>query len=110
REQGGALTVAFENLDADQQFQIYVTPYSGKQVTAERFRKDEPSGVRLQPTEILVDGARATMFFSSNSVMGDTREVWFIYPEQGRGVQQYLYEVTTYKELDTWLGQIMQTW
>ena len=22
----------------------------------------------------------------------------------------YLYEVTTYKELDTWLGSIMQAW
>jgi hypothetical protein len=35
--------------------------------------------------------------------MGDTREVWFI-----KG--GFLYEVTTYKQLDTWLAQILQTW
>lgn len=103
KEQGGALTVTFENLDADQQFQIYVAPYTDRQVSAKRFNQDEPSGVREQPTDVLVDGVRATMFFSSNAIMGDTREVWFI-----RG--GYLYEITTYKPLDTWLATIMQTW
>jgi hypothetical protein len=34
------------------------------------------------------------MFFGSNSAMGDTREIWFIHGG-------FLYEVTTYKELDT---------
>jgi hypothetical protein len=43
------------------------------------------------------------MFFSQNPVMGETREVWFI--KDG-----YLYEVTTYRELDSWLSQIMATW
>ena len=57
----------------------------------------------LQPTDVIVDGAHATMFFGNNAIMGDTREVWFI-----RG--GFLYEVTTYKELDTWLGGIMRTW
>ncbi len=103
KEQGGALTVTFENPDADQEFQIYVAPYSGTQITAERFRQDEPSGMRQEPTDVMIGGVRATMFFSSNSIMGDTREVWFV-----RG--GYLYEVTTFKELDAWLGQIMSTW
>jgi hypothetical protein len=35
--------------------------------------------------------------------MGDARELWFI--RDG-----YLYEVTTYKPLDTWLADIMKTW
>ena len=43
------------------------------------------------------------MFYGSNSVMGDTREIWFI----NAGL---LYEVTTYKQLDTWLVPILQTW
>ena len=55
------------------------------------------------PTDILVDDARGTMFFGKNGIMGDTREVWFIHGG-------FLYEVTTYKELDTWLGGIMRTW
>jgi hypothetical protein len=35
--------------------------------------------------------------------MGYTREVWLI----NNG---FLYEVVTYKDLDAWLGTIMQTW
>ena len=35
--------------------------------------------------------------------IGHTREVWFIH-------NGFLYEVTTYKEIDEWLGSIMQTW
>jgi hypothetical protein len=51
----------------------------------------------------MIDGTQATMFYGTNAIMGDTREVWFI-----KG--GLLYEVTTYQQLDTWLAQIMQTW
>jgi hypothetical protein len=34
---------------------------------------------------------------AQNSVMGDTREIWFIHGG-------FLYEVTTYKQLDSWLA------
>ncbi len=74
-----------------------------RQVSAERFRLDESSGVIKQPTDIIIDQVRATMFFGSNSAMGDTREVWFVH-------NGYLFEVTTYKDLDAWLSQIMATW
>ena len=43
------------------------------------------------------------MFYGSNSIMGDTREIWFI-------SAALLYEVTTYKQLDTWLVPILRTW
>jgi hypothetical protein len=102
QEQGGALTVVFEDAASGDEFQIYVTPYNGTKITAQRFKLDEPSGVHLDPTAIVVDGAPAEMFFSKNTVMGDTREVWFIH--------SYLYEVTTDKSLDSWLSHIMQTW
>ncbi len=102
-ERDGAMTVTFDNAQTNQGFQIYVTPYKEKQITEARFKLDQPSGVYKEPTDVMVDNTRATMFFGQNSVMGDTREVWFI-----RG--GYLYEVTTYKELDTWLASIMQTW
>jgi hypothetical protein len=52
---------------------------------------------------VTIDGVPATMFYGSNSVMGDTREIWFIH-------DGFLYEVTTYKQLDSWLAPIMQTW
>jgi hypothetical protein len=57
----------------------------------------------FQPTATTIDGVPATMFYGSNSVMSDTREIWFI----NAGL---LYEVTTYKQLDTWLLPILQTW
>jgi hypothetical protein len=67
------------------------------------FQLDEPSGVVNQPTHVTIDSVPATMFYGSNSIMGDTREIWFI----NAGL---LYEVTTFKQLDTWLVPILQTW
>lgn len=102
-EMWGALTVTFQDPATNDGFEIYVTPYAQTRVTQERFTQDEPSGTLVQPTDVIIDNVRATMFFGSNSYMGDTREVWFI--KDG-----FLYEVATYKELDSWLSQIMQTW
>jgi hypothetical protein len=103
KENGGAVTATFANADNSQSFEVYVTPYSGTQITDSRFKTDEPSGTFVQPTNVLIAGTQATMFYGNNPIMSDTREVWFI--KNG-----FLYEVATYKELDTWLGQIMQTW
>jgi hypothetical protein len=102
-EEGGGFTAAFQNPTTNVGFEVYVTPYSAAQITEQEFKLDEPSGVDNQPTPVTIDGAAATMFFGSNSVMGDTREIWFIHGG-------FLYEVTTYKELDSWLSPIMQTW
>jgi hypothetical protein len=72
-------------------------------ITQERFAMDEPSGVMNSPINITLDGAAATEFLSSNTAMGDSREIWFL-----RG--GYLYEITTPRALDAWLLNIMQTW
>jgi hypothetical protein len=102
-ERGNAITVTFQDPQTGEGFDIFVTPYSGTTITKQRFSSDEPSGVFQEPQDIIIGGTRATMFFGSNPIMGDTREVWFIHGG-------YLYEVATYKELDSWLGSIMQTW
>jgi hypothetical protein len=102
-EQSGATTVTFEDTAGEQSFQIFLAPYGKTEIDQERFKLDEPSGVMDQPTDITIDGARATMFFGRNSIMGDTREVWFVHGGS-------LFEVTTYKDLDAWLSQIMATW
>jgi hypothetical protein len=94
-EAGDAITVTFEDDTGELGFQVFVTPYSNSQITPERFRIDQPSGVFAEPTDIVVDGVRATMFFGKNSVMGDTREAWFIYPGPGQGAASHLYEVET---------------
>ena len=103
-EQGGGFTAVFQDPSTEEGFEVYVTPYSGTQITNKEFKLDEPSGVMQDPTNILVDGTQATMFYGYNPVMGDTREVWLIHGS-------LLYEVTTSK-LDTEGNKIgiMQTW
>ena len=96
-------TITFEDPVLGRGFQIFITPYAEDHITTERFRRDIPSGEIKDQTEILIAGARGVIFFSRNAIMGATREVWFI-----RG--GYLYEVTTYKDADAWLSQIMTTW
>jgi len=103
RDEGNnATTVTFEK-ESGEGFQIFIVPYGQRQVSRDRFAMDEPSGIIEKPIDVIINGVRGTMFFGKNGIMGDTREVWFI-----RG--GYLFEVTTYKELDAWLSQIMATW
>ncbi|MEK7634823.1 MAG: hypothetical protein AAB446_00075 [Patescibacteria group bacterium] len=104
-ENGGGRTIVFEEVGVENGngFQIFITPYKFEQITKERFKMDEPSGVMQEPVEIIIDGIRATMFFGKNGIMGETREVWFI-----KG--GFLYEIMTYKDLDEWLSKIMATW
>ena len=100
---GGASTITFQNTAEVKGFQIFVVPYREKQVSMERFHEDEPTGVMLHPTVILVGGSKATMFFSTSQTLGDTIEVWVI--KNG-----YLFEITAPKLLDIWLANIIQTW
>ena len=102
-EGSGASTITFQNTTEVKGFQIFIVPYQGEQVSMTRFRSDEPSNVMEQPKNILVGGAKATMFFSTNATLGDTIEVWVI--KNG-----YLFEITAPKSLAVWLAHIMQTW
>lgn len=102
-EGGGARTITFENAVAVQGFQIFVVPYGGAQVTTAQFKKDAPTGVMKEPQNIELDGALATIFFSESPLLGETREVWVIHGG-------HLFEVTTTKQLDEWLGAIMLSW
>jgi len=104
KESDGAMSVIFEErTEEGRGFQIYVTPYGEDHITQERFLLDVSSGVMEEPVDIMIGGVPATMFFSENSIMGNTREVWFI----NNG---YLYEVVTYKQLDDWISTIMRSW
>lgn len=100
---GNTSTITFEDQKGEKGFQVFVVPYEGATISEERFKMDIPSEVIKEPTAIVIDGAPATMFFSSNAMFGETREVWFIH-------NGFLYEVTTYKDLDPWLSAIMTTW
>ena len=99
----GTHTITFKSADEEESFQIFFTPYFGDAITRSRMLKDIPSGKFTDPVEIIFgDNIRGLVFFSTSDI-GDMREVWFIH-------KGYLFEVTTYKELDTWLAEIMNTW
>lgn len=103
QEGGGAITVTFQNVEKAEGFQIFIVPYKEAQVSAERFRKDVPSGVRESLTSVVVDGALGAAFYSASPALGATREVWFVH-------KGFLYEVTTLKPLEAWFRDILQTW
>jgi hypothetical protein len=65
--------------------------------------RDEASGVRNESTDATVDAVKALAFHGFDAAMGQTYEVWFIHGG-------FLYEVSTYKELEPWLNQILATW
>jgi len=102
-EGGGESVITFQDLQSAQGFQIFILPYTENQVTEARFNADEPSGVMRSPSNVTIDGATATSFYSTNAALGDTAEIWFIHGG-------YLFEVTTLKPLASWLSQIMETW
>jgi hypothetical protein len=62
----------FQDPANNEGFEVYVIPYSGTQITAQEFKLDEPSGVMQDPTNVVIDGAQATMFYGNNPIMGDT--------------------------------------
>lgn len=104
-EGGGSHTIIFQKIGELFGFQIFVTPYSKDEITEAQLTKDIRSGEIRRPTEILIgkDGdIRALIFETDSSIIGETREVWFI----NNG---YLYEVTTYLEHDQWLSDILST-
>jgi len=109
-EDGGGMTVTFEDIELKTVtgFQIFIVPFEGAQITDERFKEDDPSGVRDNLKNITVAGATGAEFDSTNALLGATHEVWFIHGLPGQG--GYLYEVTTFKELGSWLDSIVQTW
>lgn len=99
----GAATVSFQNAASSQGFQVFIVPYSEPQVTAERFMRDVPSGVKEGTLNISIGGVPAVSFYSKDTALGDTAEIWFIYAD-------HLYEVTAPKPLAGWLSSIMATW
>jgi hypothetical protein len=102
-DRGYAMTVSFQAEAGGPGFQIYVTPFNGTKITEERFLMDAPSGVRNDQTETSVDGVQALAFHGFDADMGQTYEVWFI-----KG--GFLYEVSTYKEIEPGLNEVLSTW
>ncbi|TSC70213.1 MAG: hypothetical protein CEO12_528 [Parcubacteria group bacterium Gr01-1014_46] len=99
----GATTITFQNIKDGKGFQIFILPYFNSQVSESRFRKDIPSGVRTGIVDFEIGGAVGASFYSKDLVLGDTYEIWFV-------KNNFLYEVTTLKNLNVWLDDIMKNW
>jgi len=115
REGDGEL-VLFQGDNGDW-LQIYIMPWDEEgDITVERIKEDLPDLLILDPQRVIIGpkqkegiGPNALIFFSQDSGLGETREVWFIYPEPSRGAASYLYQVTTYKRLDSVIGTVLST-
>lgn len=102
-EASGAHTISFENTDGSRGFQVYVVPYPDAQITKSRILLDTHNTATETPQEIvLANGTHALIFFSNGGALGKVREVWFLHGG-------FLYEVTTYADLDSWLSDILKT-
>jgi len=105
-EKNGSWTIVFEDAVMQKGFQIFILPYYEEEITMERIQMDVQGGGIREPKEALIgdDGnVCALIFWSDGSILGETREVWFIH-------DGLLYEVTAPAELDVWLAEIMKTW
>ena len=72
---GDATTITFESDDTE--FEIFITPYGKSTVSADQFKKDEPSGAK-DLKNITIDGVRATAFFGQNPIT-----LWVIHEKSG---------------------------
>jgi hypothetical protein len=102
--------------------QILVTPYDDVKVfTADMIRTAIPD-MQISDVQTLEIGDPSTSsgqvsykgvaFKSDNEAFGgDSREVWFVYPECNRGVcHPQLYQISTYARLDPLLKSLFATW
>jgi hypothetical protein len=107
--EGGGEQIQFQGTNGDW-FQIYITPWDeGDTITPERIKKDIPDIVIKDPQQVILGpnqkdgvGPHALIFISKDSSLGETREVWF-------AMNGNLYQVTTYKKLDTLVGKVLST-
>jgi hypothetical protein len=103
KEGGTRRTLVFSDKAEEKSFQIYFTPYDLEYITQSKILEDVSSGRFTQPTEVVINGKIKALVFFSTTNFGEMREIWFIH-------KGYLYEITTFKELDLWLSEILKTW
>jgi hypothetical protein len=103
REANGGFTVVFQNPETGRGFQVFIVPYTKDHITESRFKADIRTGVIEASSTIPLDGICATTFLSKSIAIGETREVWAIH-------NGYLYEITTFRELDEVMQQVVDSW
>ena len=111
----GATVVLIQESGSARGFQIFISAWDEgvESLTAERIERDLPDLVMREVEKVRIgisEGYPAVLFQSENDGIGKTREVWFVYPEQSRGVASNLYQVRAPLSYDTELSWVMSTW
>jgi len=99
---------------SEQGFQVFVVPFDepSTELTPERILADV-SDIELRNSQniVIADGhVPAIAFESSDTVLGETREIWFVWPPDPLPHGNYLYQITSYAGQDAFLGAILETW
>lgn len=102
-----AWTIVFQGEEGEG-FQIFVSLYEGEEVTVEKVLEDLPGTIVEEPLVVVINpevenSTRALIFWSEDTTIGRTREVWFLH--EGR-----MYEVTARASFDEELVKIMSSW
>jgi len=86
-------------------FQIFIAPFDEPgPLTKERVLEDLPDLIiKNSEQRVLKNGEPALIFFSEEPSLGETREIWFVF-------NGFLYQISTYKELDSLVAKILETW
>jgi len=98
-------TILVQKKGSKDGFQVFISPFDEPgPLTEERVLQDLPDLKMESPEQrLLKNGEPALIFFSEETSLGQTREIWFIH-------NGYLYQVSTYKELDSLVAAIISTW
>ena len=98
-------TILVSKKDTKDGFQIFIAPFDEPgPITKERILEDLPDFKIESPEQrLLKNGETALIFFTEDSSVGKTREIWFVH-------NGYLYQITTIQAFDAQLVQIMNTW
>ena len=114
-------TILVEKPGTRESFQIFISEFDEPgPITAERVRQDLPDLPMENPQQVILGsrtsdgsptsgGITALIFFGEDAALGKTREVWFIWPDDPRVAGNYLYQVTTYPDLDGLVGPVMDS-
>lgn len=101
----GSETAIFVGSTATRNFQIYSSDYaSDAPLTPQEIAKNIPDLLIEKPETIAVDGAQGVAFISGpKDGTLRTREIWFAHGGK-------LYQITTFKEFDDQMVDILSTW
>lgn len=107
-------TILAQKSGSRESFQIFISEFDEPgPITPERIKQDLPDMVIDDPKPVILgsrasDGSltskkiEALIFFSQHTSLGRTREVWFV--RNGK-----LFQITTYADMDKFVGPILDT-